>query len=323
MKALVTGGTGFIGSHVVDALLDGGDEVCVFSRRAALPDRWRQRKVELVRGDLQDPDSLGEAMAGADLLYHVGEIRNTTRAAAEKNVRAFKEAVHQMKRRGLQRVVFVSSITAAGIPATVPATEETEARQTLEDHYTQYKSLCEEALAESASQLDYVVLRLPPVYGPRSRTLGRFLRIMKRIGPLGVPFIGDGRNLAPLVHVKDAAEAICRAGTASAALQQTLHITDGVRHSWFDFLSAVAEALGKRLRIITVSPLLLRFPAGLLDLGSVIFGVRADLTDYVHFFSRDIHFDNTKARERLGWEPAYTELRPAVREMVRHYREAA
>ncbi len=323
MKALVTGGTGFIGSHVVDALLDGGDDVRIFSRRAALSEPWRQRSVELFRGDLRDPDALGDAMAGVDLVYHIGEIRNTTRTAAQRNVRAFKEAVHQVTQQGLQRLVFVSSITAAGIPVTVPATEETEARQALEDHYTQYKSRCEEVLAESASELDYVVLRLPPVYGPRSRILGRFLKIMKRIGPLGVPFIGDGRNLAPLVQVRDAADAICRAGTASAAARQTLHVTDGVRHSWFDFLSAVAGALGKRVRIIPVSPLLLRFPAGLLDLGTPIFGVRADLTDYVQFFSRDIHFDNTRARECLGWQPAYTELPPAVREMVRHYREAA
>ncbi len=323
MKALVTGGTGFIGSHVVDELLDGGDDVRVFSRRAALPEPWRRRNVELFQGDLQDPASLGEAMVGVDVLYHIGEVRNTTRKAAEKNVRTFQEALHQMERRGLQRFVFISSITAAGIPAEVPATEETEARRVLEDHYTQYKGMCEEALAESAPGLDYVVLRLPPVYGPGSRTLGRFLRIMERIGPLGFPFIGNGRNLAPLVHVRDAAAAIWRAGTAPAAARQTLHVTDGVRHSWFDFLSAVAQALGKGLRIIPLSPLLLSLPAGLLDLGAVFFGVRADLADYVRYFSRDIHFDNGRARELLGWEPAYMELLPAVREMVEHYREAA
>lgn len=322
MKALVTGGTGFIGSHVVDALLAGGDGVRVFSRRAELPEPWRRRNAELFQGDLQDPASLGDAMEGVDVLYHVGEIRNTTRTAAERNVGAFKEAVHQVKRRGLQRIVFISSITAAGVPAQVPATEETETARVLEDHYTHYKITCEKELAESATGPDYVVLRLPPVYGPRSRYLGRFIRILERIGPLGVPFIGDGRNLAPLVHVRDAAAAICRAGTAPAATRQTLHVTDGVRHSWFDFLSAVAQALGKGLRIIPIPPLLLSLPAGLLDLGSVLFGVRADLADYVRYVSRDIHFDNTKAREHLGWEPDCTELLPAVDEMVRHYREA-
>ncbi len=323
MKALVTGGTGFIGSHVVDALLDGGDTVRVFSRRAGPSEPWRHGKVELVQGNLEDRGSLGEAMAGADVLYYIGEIRNTTRSAAAKNVQAFQAALNQMDRRGVQRFVFISSITAAGIPGEVPATEESEVRRVLVDHYTDYKRTCEKELAARGPGLDYVVLRLPPVYGPRSRYLGRFLRLLERIGPLGVPFIGDGRNLAPLVHVRDAAAAISRAGTEPAAVGQTLHVTDGVRHSWHDLLSAVADALGTKLRIIPLPPRLLQLPAGLLDLGSVLFGVRADLADYVHFFSQDIHFDNTRARERLAWEPACTELLPALREMVRYYRGAA
>ena len=60
-----------------------------------------------------------------EVLYHIGEIKNTTKAASEKNMKLLEEVLGQVKRQKLRRIVFVSSITVSGIPSTVPADEDT------------------------------------------------------------------------------------------------------------------------------------------------------------------------------------------------------
>lgn len=78
MKALVTGGTGYIGNHVVNLPLEHGHHVRLCSRKAELLVRLAGNDVSLFSGDLRDQASLSPAMNGMDVFYHIGEIRNTT-----------------------------------------------------------------------------------------------------------------------------------------------------------------------------------------------------------------------------------------------------
>ena len=96
MKALVTGGTGYIGSHVVDLLLEHGHHVRLFSRKPEIPVRLAGKDVSLFSGDLRDPDSLSPAMNGMDAFYHMGEIRNTTSRAAKQNVHHVEHAIDHL-----------------------------------------------------------------------------------------------------------------------------------------------------------------------------------------------------------------------------------
>ena len=153
MRALVTGGTGFIGSEVVRQLLAAGHNVSLFFRRKDAPALFRGR-VEAAQGDLEHPQSLINAMDGADVLYHIGEIKNTSRAAAAKNVTLIDEVLKNVTRKKLKRIVFVSSITVAGIPAAVPATEDTPAAITLHDHYTDYKRTAEKMLGGTGGHIE-------------------------------------------------------------------------------------------------------------------------------------------------------------------------
>ena len=184
----------------------------------------------------------------------------------------------------------------------------------LEDHYTSYKRHCEELIAGKA--LNYSVIRPAPVYGPGSKSLKSLVSLMRRMTPLWIPFAGDGKNLAPLIYVKDLARAVYLAGVSARALKTTFNLTDGQRHSWHDFLGAIAKEFGREMRIIPLSPLLLAFPAICLDFVSWPFGVEADTKNYIKYFSRDVHFDNKRAVELLGWEPEYT-LEEGIAEMLR------
>ncbi len=315
MRALVTGGTGFIGSRVVDLLLKQGQIIRLFSRQRELPPRLQGKRVTLFHGDLRDPSSLLDAMEGMDVVYHLGEIRNTSRRAAEMNVRALEWAVDELAMAGIERIVFVSSLSVAGIPAQAPATEETKPAVLLDDPYTWYKRTCEEILADQ-SHAASVVIRPGMVYGPGSRYLKSLVSSVQRLGPLGFPFIGNGRHAAPFVQVNDLAEAICLAGTRIPAVCQVFNITDGLRHSWFDFFKAIADASNTRFRIMPVPPLLMRKPAQCIDLFLGLFGVKLSLNNYVRYLSSDILFDPVRARTLLNWKPR-EDFQRSVEEMVR------
>jgi nucleoside-diphosphate-sugar epimerase len=316
MRMLVTGGTGFIGSPVVDLLIEDGHEVLVFTRRTELPDRWKGRRVSVARGDLADADVLLAAMQGQDVLFHIGELKVTSQSAARKNVRLVERIVGALGASGIGRLVFVSSVTVAGVPQTVPATEETPAAAVLKDHYTSYKRDCEELIAGGAGAAEHAVIRPGVVYGPGSRSLRTMAGIAARAAALGIPFIGRGGNLMPLVHVKDLARAIFLAGIAPGAARQTFNLTDGQRHTWEEFFSAIAENAGGRLRVLPLPPGLVRLPAALGGVVAGLFGIRVDLPAYITYLSRDVHFSMAKAERLLEWKAMHTDVRAGVREMM-------
>jgi nucleoside-diphosphate-sugar epimerase len=316
MRMLVTGGTGFIGSQVVDLLAEEGHEVLVFARRTELPGRWRGRRVALAAGDLADADSLLAVMQGRDVLFHIGELKVTSRSAARKNVRLVARIVGALGASGIGRLVFVSSITVAGVPQTVPAAEETPAAAVLNDHYTAYKREGERIIAEGAGDADYAVIRPGVVYGPGSRSMRAMAGIIASAGAVGLPWVGRGGNLMPLVHVKDLARAVVLAGTAPAAARQTFNLTDGERHTWQEFFGAVAATAGRTPRILPLPPGLLRLPAAFGGAVASFFGIQADLPSYVTYLSRDVHFSMRKAERLLGWKAVHTDVRAGVREMM-------
>lgn len=319
MKAFVTGGTGFIGSHVVDLLLEHGHSVRLLSRKPDIPAWWKDRDLSISAGDLREPGPVIEAMQGTDVVFHIGEVRSTTAGNAAMNAGLVERMVIALKASGVKRLVFVSSVTVAGIPLAIPGNEDTPASVVLRDQYTEYKRKAEEIIRQSSGGVEYAIVRPGVVYGPRSRHLGSLVDAIRRFGPLGLPFIGSGTNLMPLIQVKDLARAIYLAGTVSAAAGRTLNITDGERRTWLAFFSAIAEAQGKRFRLIPVHPALAKVPAMFMDLFTGVFGQSLDLPSYVTYASRDVHFGNGLARSILGWEPAYIDLRDAARDMVAWY----
>jgi nucleoside-diphosphate-sugar epimerase len=318
MKAMITGATGFIGRHVVRKLLDDSHHVRIFSRKDVNADAFGDRNVEVALGDLANARSLIDALDGIEVLYHIGEIKNTTKAASEINIKLLEEVLGQVKRQNLKRIVFVSSITVSGIPSTVPADEDTAPKIIMNDHYTEYKRRAEKLLIENAGAVEYSIVRPAPVYGPGSRYLGRLISIIGRFGPFGIPFPGNAENLAPLIHVKDLSAAIARAGIEPAASGRIFNLTDGLRHSWRDFLEAIARRLGKKLRIVPLPRLLLQLSALPFDLVSGFIGISLDPVSYVTYFSEDLFFDNARARDLLKWQPQYS-LSGGIDDMIAFY----
>ena len=129
-KVLVTGGTGFVGSHLATALIKRGDEVCVLHRANSDLVALDGLPVEHAIGDILDPDAVARAVKGRDLVFHVAALASYWRARREQvyrvNVEGTRVVMEACLRAGVQRVVYTSSVAAIGIrPDGVPADEQT------------------------------------------------------------------------------------------------------------------------------------------------------------------------------------------------------
>jgi nucleoside-diphosphate-sugar epimerase len=217
MKAFVTGGTGFVGSHLVTALLGRGDEVVVLARDLQKVERVfpAEARPQVVKGTLDDRAALASGMADADLVFHVAGVtaapsrKEFFRANAEAT-RLVAEVATEVAPR-LQRFVYVSSQAASGPSRRgVALTESADPRPLTA--YGASKLAGERALQDL--KLPWTVVRPPTVYGPRDLELLRLFRLV-RFGL--APVFGDGSQQLSLIYAVDLAAALLRAAASPRA----------------------------------------------------------------------------------------------------------
>ena len=214
MKALVTGATGFVGSHLAEALRGRGDAVTALVRSPKKAEALAPLGIRIVTGDLDDAASLDRAAEGQDIVYHVAGLV----AAGSENefMRCNRDGTASLvaaaSRAGASRFVLVSSMAAGGpagqgrpLTGTAPARPVTA--------YGRSKLAAEAAV--TAGRLPWVIVRPPTVYGPRDHEVLKVFR-MARLGV--APVFGDGSQQLSAVHGADLASALVAAGTAAATV---------------------------------------------------------------------------------------------------------
>lgn len=248
MKALVTGASGFIGSHLCDRLLEQGYSVRAMVR-ATSNRRWLEGKpLELVIGDLLDRDTLVKACAGVELVFHAGA------AVMPKDSSEFERVNHEgtvnlaeaASQTGVRRFVMFSSIAAAG-PAVAldkPLTEDCTPRPV--SRYGRGKLKAEQALATLKGKLHSVILRLPVVYGPRDREV---LFLWKQVAR---GFLAMPESVFSLVYVADAVRAALLAAKAGVAAASVCFVSDGPCHSCDELCRAAERVLNRKVRWVKV-----------------------------------------------------------------------
>ncbi len=213
MKALVTGATGFVGSHLAEALRRRGDEVTALARSASKAAALEPLGVRVVPGDLHDRAALQRAVEGQDVVYHVAGVV-AARGEADflaANRDGTRHVVEAAERAGVGRLVLVSSMAAAGPTVRGHPLRGDEPPRPV-TAYGRSKLAAEDVV--TASRLPWTIVRPPMVYGPRDQEVLKVFRLAR----LGLaPVLGDGTQELSAVHGADLAEALVAAGTTGAA----------------------------------------------------------------------------------------------------------
>lgn len=309
-RTLVTGATGFVGSHVTEALLEAGhDTACTV--RASSDLRWIEGlDVSTVPGDLRRPGELDAALEGVGTVVHAAGATAAGRADLyrEVNVLGTERLARRAAARGVERFVFVSSLAARG-PDGAPGPASP---------YGRSKREAEDRLDEIAggSEMEAVVLRPAGVYGPRDTDVLLLFWFAAR-GWLPAP--PGGGPLQP-VYARDVAHAVVRACEAEAGFGPH-PVAERDSYGWSEVRALLEEAVGRRVRRVPV-------PGPLLELA----GATAEVVG--RLAGRTPEFDRRRARdlsrhtwtcdprpteEALGWR-AETPLAEGMRKTVAWYR---
>lgn len=233
MRVAVTGGCGFIGSHVVDHLVKAGHDVLIIDKH----ERWLNPGAEYLIADLFDPTALDTALDGREVVFHLAGAANVNDVAADPvlalrlNVEGVGRVLEAARGLGCRRVVLASTVWVYG--ATVGAGERTEdAAVDLRraGHLYASTKLAAEMVMHSYREMygqEFTILRYGIPYGPRMRdalVIARFVSAAKEGKPITIAGTGDQhRNF---VYVEDLAEAHVLA-LSPAAANQTLALEGG------------------------------------------------------------------------------------------------
>lgn len=301
MKALVTGATGFIGSHLVERLLAEGLEVVCLVRPTS-DRKWLDGlPVTLRTGTLTDGEALRAAADGADYVFHVAGLTKarTRREYLAVNAEGTRRLIDATvdARAATRRFVYVSSLAAVGpAPGSAPLDESATPRPL--EAYGASKLAGEHAVLEAARRLPVTIVRPPAVYGPRDVNFLSLLRAAKRIGR--VPIVGRPTHRISLVHVADLVTGLWLAASAETAAGQTYFLASGT-HDLGELVEAIADALG-------VSRRPLRLPALLARLIGEIGQLKWALTGRPQIVSRRKVRDALQPNWTCSWEKARRDL---------------
>jgi UDP-glucose 4-epimerase len=290
--ALVTGGAGFIGSHLVEALLAGGRRVRVLDdlsagRREFLP--AGDPDLELLVGDLRDPAMVQRAVAGSEVVFHQGALRSVPRSVEDPfgyhdvNATGTMRLLLAAREAGVRRLVFASSSSVYGDQPVLPLHEELRPQPIAP--YGASKLIGEHYCANFSRHygLETVALRYFNVFGPRqdptseyAAVVARFILAAGRGEPLEIH--GDGKQTRDFTYVSDVVQANLVAAQAPGVAGEVFNIACGERRSVVDIADTLESLLGRPLARRHTPP----------RAGDV----------------RDTLADISRARARLGYAPA-------------------
>jgi UDP-glucose 4-epimerase len=258
-RVLITGGAGLVGSHIADLVSEAGAREIVIldnfvrGRMENLSTAIAGGRVRVVRGDIRDPEQVGEAMQGIDIVFHQAAIRITQcaedpRLALDVLATGTFNVIEAAARAGVEKLVAASSASVLGMAEQFP-TPESHHPYNNRTIYGAAKTFNEGLLRSFAEMhgLRYVALRYFNVYGPRMDVFGAYtevlIRWMERLAAGQAPIIfGDGLQTMDFVHVHDIARANLLAAQ-SPITDDVFNVASGTETSLVELAQALARAM--------------------------------------------------------------------------------
>lgn len=326
MKVLITGGSGFIGSHVVKRFIGAGHTVRVLARRTSDTSNIEGFGVEIVRGDLAQQNSLTQAMEGIEVLVSLAATMGGT--AQEFNA-ATVQGTHNLllaaEHAGVKRVVHTSSIAVLSntVPEgqlEIPEDGAFESDPTFQSSYVTAKQESERtALSfDMRNNMRVIVLRPGIVFGPRGTWK------LPRMGyPGGSYFfiIGNGQNLMPVTYVKNLVEAILLSAENPNVPGGVFNIIDDERFTQREFLERYRRDIQPKLKIRCIHHWICLGVARVAKAVSNLTGIPNpfQLGHIVSCYSQ-LTYSTRKAKSLLCWQPLYGK-EEALTETMRYFAE--
>ena len=318
MKALVTGGTGFLGANLAATLLERGWQVRILRRTSSPLDAVKDLAVEHAIGDVLEPDALLAAMQGVDVVFHVAAIsiywRNKPDTIYRVNVDGTRHVLDAARRAGVKRVVFTSSGAAVGIVRGRPSNEDDAYHERIVRFpYGHSKWLAEEIARQHVrAGQDVVIVNPSVIVGPRDLNWGSgsIIREVARSRVPGVP--PGGVNYAA---AQDVAAGHIAAADKGRPGERYLLTGENLTHR--QLMDTVARVVGVHPPRWNM-PRWIFPPLALAARTASRIGVRLPLDATQLLLSREfIWFDNSKARRELGLP--HTPIEQAVRAAYEWY----
>jgi len=309
LKAMVTGARGFIGSHLVEALLKKNYEVRCLLRKKKGADTWLQNlEVEIVEGDLTRPESLLGAVNDMDYVFHLaGSTKAYSREEFDKsNFEGTKNLLEATVKANsiIKKFVHISSLAVGG-PSQNGKPRTENQRSYPVSNYGESKLKAEKAALEYAKEIPVAIVRPPAVYGPRDKDMFKLFKYAKRGRCLEI--IGGAQQLS-IIYVKDLVNGIILAAEKEKAAGQIFYLCNNEVYSAKVVGDLLAGSFGKKARTLRI-PLFLVF---LLSCGGEIY---CKLLKRSSLFSLDKYreikqtswiCDNAKAKKELGFSAEFS-----------------
>ena len=323
VKALVTGATGFIGSHLVELLLKNNYTVRCLLRHTSNPVWLNDLPVEKIYGDLFDGSALRTAVEGVDHVYHsAGATKAKTREEYFRaNTTGTNNLIEALQKHNptVKRFVYLSSQTAAGpSPTRAPITENAACHPITP--YGESKRMGEIACEKVFSSIPVTILRPTIVYGPREKDMLEFFRSVNN----GlIPLIGFREKYVGMIHGIDLVRGILMAAESDRTIGQTYFLTSNQPYGWSEIGEVARRVLNRRVFRVHIPVPLLYAVAGVQELVA-LFGKQPALISFDK--ARDgvqpyWTCDGSKARRDFGFEPQIS-LDDGVRDTIAWYKNA-
>ena len=261
MKVLVTGGAGFIGSHLVDKLMEGGHEVRVLDNLSAGSlenlEHWLgHERFEFIKGDMRDPEVIKEAVKGVEAVFHLAanpEVRIGSQSPEllyETNVLITHNLLEAMRKEGVKLLAFTSSSTVYGEAEKLPTPEDYGPLKPI-SVYGGAKLAAEALISGYAHTFDMkaIVFRLANIIGKRSNhgVIYDFINKLKK-NPNRLEILGDGTQRKSYLHVGDTVEAMLHLFNEFLKEDKTYDVYNIGSEDWIT-VKEIAEIVSREMNL--------------------------------------------------------------------------
>ncbi len=310
-KILITGASGFIGSHLVSFLLEDGEKANHL--RLLIPEKSSldllKKNFDIVQGDIRNKELMIRAMKGVNTIYHLAAVSGfggkTYKDYKEVNVDGTQNLLDACRGEKIQKFIFFSTVAVYGLPPWIGRIvnwDENSPKNPTEI-YGKSKFEAEKKILQAAAnyKLPYVIIRPASVYGPRDK--GQLYGLYRAIKNHYFVKIGNGKNLMHFLYVKDLVKGARQAQLSTSKAAE--YIFAGKKPTEFNnVIKYVAASINERIPSFYIPKTMGLMLSQIMDLAGNIIGIRSPLfPTRVKVMTTSYSYNIEKARREIGYNP--------------------